>query len=34
MKETLRRIKDVDIIVEIFDDDPNREKTLELMQEL
>lgn len=34
MKETLKKLKDIDIIAEIFDDDPNKEDTLQLMKSL
>lgn len=34
MKNTLKEIRDVDMIVEIFDEDPNKWKVLELMKEV
>jgi hypothetical protein len=34
MKETLKKLKDVDMIIEIFEDDPNKDNVISLMKSL
>jgi hypothetical protein len=34
MQETLKKLQQVDIIVEVFDEDPNKDKVLALMESM